>query len=56
MTLMKVHYLLNRLTHRLIKLDKNNRSYYLNAITVVLYFLYMLSYQMNFQFKSFEES
>ena len=41
-----MHYLVKTLTFRLIKSDKN---YYLNTITVVLYFLYVLSYQMNFQ-------
>ena len=40
---LKVHYLVKRLTLRLIKL---------NSITVVLYFLYMSAYQTDFQFKN----
>ena len=51
-----MHYLVKRLTLRLIKLDKNYRNYYLNSITIVLYFLlYMSSYQINFQFKNFQK-
>ena len=37
---------MKRLSLRLIKSDNNCLSYYLNSITVVLYFLYMSSYQM----------
>ena len=40
----KVCSLVKRLSHHLIKLDKNYRSYYLNSITVVFYFLYICTY------------
>ena len=43
-----------KLPLRFIKSDKNYRILYLNSITVALYFLYTLSYQMKFQFKSFD--
>ena len=34
---------------------KNYRSYYVKSLAVELYFLYMSSYQMNFQFKHFQK-
>ena len=37
---MKVHNLLERITHHLIKSHKNHSSYDLDSITVMLYFLY----------------
>ena len=47
-----MHYRAKRLTFRLIKSDKNYRTYNLYSITIVLYFLYMSANQMNFQFKN----
>ena len=45
--ILKVHYIVKRLTLRLLNCTKNYRIYYLRSITVWSYFLYMLSHQMN---------
>ena len=49
-----MYYLVKRLTLRLIKSHKNERSYYLRSITAESYFLYMLSHQINFKLKFLE--
>ena len=54
-TILKVHYLVKRLTIRLIKSNINWGSYYLNGITVVLYFSFILSHQIYYKFKHFQK-